>query len=108
MQCYGLKMWTDDVLVRDFIPVERISDGELGLYDLENDVFYPNIGTDTFISGGAYVPPTPTPTSVNKVIYNNSTLMDITDTTASVFDVVYGKEFYAPNGVKLRGVKQST
>ena len=104
MQCHSLKMWTDNTLVRDFIPVERLSDGELGLYDLANDVFYTNVGTGTFISGGTYVPPTPTTTSVNKVVYDNSTLIDITDTSATIFDVIAGKEFYAANGVKMLGI----
>ena len=35
----------------DFIPMLKISDNTYGLYDLVHDVFYPNIGTGTFIGG---------------------------------------------------------
>ena len=51
MQLYELKMWKDDVLVRNFIPCYRKSDNVIGLYDLVNNVFYLNQGTGTFIKG---------------------------------------------------------
>ena len=51
MRLYYLKMWTDGVLVRDFVPVMRDSDNSIGLYDLVNDVFYENIGTGVFTTG---------------------------------------------------------
>lgn len=41
-------------LIRDFVPVKRQSDNELGLYDLVNGVFYDNDGTGDF-SGGSVV-----------------------------------------------------
>jgi len=41
----------NDVLQLDLIPVRRISDGELGLYDKVNSVFYANEGTGTFKAG---------------------------------------------------------
>lgn len=37
--------------IRYMIPVRRISDGELGLYDTANNVFYTNQGTNSFIAG---------------------------------------------------------
>lgn len=40
---------------------------------------------------------------VNKVIYNNNTLIDITDTTASQSDVLAGKNFYNSSGTKVSG-----
>lgn len=49
MRLYYFKMWTDGVLVRDFVPVVRNSDNSRGLYDLANDVFYENIGTGAFL-----------------------------------------------------------
>ena len=48
---YYVKIWDNDTLVRDFIPSYRVSDGEIGLYDLVNDEFYSNKGTGTFIKG---------------------------------------------------------
>lgn len=39
----------------------------------------------------------------NKVIYNNETLIDLTDTTATASDVAIGKYFYTSAGVKTQG-----
>ena len=38
-------------IIRHFIPARRDSDSELGMYDLVNDVFYVNQGTDSFVGG---------------------------------------------------------
>jgi len=46
------KIWDNGVLLRDFVPCERVSDHVLGMYDKVNDVFYTNLGTGEFISGG--------------------------------------------------------
>lgn len=48
MRLYYLKMYTDGVLVRDFIPVQRSIDGAYGLYDLVTEQFFGNIGTGEF------------------------------------------------------------
>jgi len=37
--------------------------------------------------------------AINKVVFGDSTLMDISDTNASASDVAVGKVFYAANGV---------
>ena len=39
----------------------------------------------------------------NKVVYGNTTIMDITDTTAEAADVAAGKVFYANSGVRSVG-----
>ena len=41
--------------------------------------------------------------AINKVIYGENTLIDLTDTTAEESDVVSGKYFYGANGVKMAG-----
>lgn len=41
--------------------------------------------------------------AINKVIYGDQTLMDITDTTASTEDVLQGQVFYGANGVRSTG-----
>lgn len=52
MCLYYLKMWTDGVLVRDFIPVKRNADNVLCLFDKVTNTFFENIGTGTFTGGG--------------------------------------------------------
>lgn len=51
---YGAKIYDDtdtSLLKHNLIPVERISDGEIGLYDTIDDKFYGNAGTGTFTKG---------------------------------------------------------
>ena len=50
VRIYKARIYNPD-LVRDFIPVKRISDNVLGMYDRVNDVFYANAGTGDFIAG---------------------------------------------------------
>lgn len=39
----------------------------------------------------------------SKIVFNGTTLMDVTDTTAIASDVNDGKYFYAASGVKTEG-----
>ena len=48
---YGVQIYKNNTLVRDFQPVRRASDNVLGLYDRANGVFYANSGTGTFGAG---------------------------------------------------------
>lgn len=48
---YSFKIWTNDVLVRDFVPCYRKSDSVIGMYDLVTNAFFTNQGTGTFIKG---------------------------------------------------------
>ena len=50
---YYYKLYDKGTLIRDFIPVKRISDNKYGLWDKVNKVFYPNAGTGTFTAGPA-------------------------------------------------------
>lgn len=50
---YYCKIWDNNTLVRNMIPVKRKSDNVLGLYDKVNNVFYMNRGTGNFIAGPA-------------------------------------------------------
>lgn len=42
---YYCKIWDNDILVRDFIPAVRDSDGKVGFHDLVTNQFYTNAGT---------------------------------------------------------------
>ena len=46
---YSSKVWVDNHLERDFVPAKRLSDGELGMYDLVYHQFYTNAGTGEFL-----------------------------------------------------------
>ena len=51
MKVFRLKLYENDSLVREYVPCYRTSDNEIGLYELVNNVFYPNNGTGTFNKG---------------------------------------------------------
>lgn len=48
---YSFKIYDNDSLILNLIPCYRISDNEIGMYDVVNDVFYTNQGTGTFLKG---------------------------------------------------------
>ena len=48
---YSCKIYNNDILVRDFVPVKRISDNVYGLWDKVSEVLYENAGTGAFIGG---------------------------------------------------------
>lgn len=48
---YAFTAKKDGVLIRDFVPAKRNSDGVIGLYDLVNSKFYTNAGSGNLIAG---------------------------------------------------------
>ena len=52
IQLYYFKLYDNDTLIMDLIPVKRIEDNEVCLYDLVSEQFYTNKGTENFIAGG--------------------------------------------------------
>ena len=48
---YYLKVWSGDTLVRDFVPVVCSEDNRAGLWDKQQNRFYPNNGTGSFKYG---------------------------------------------------------
>lgn len=48
---YGLKLWDENILVHDFIPVRRRSDGKIGMLDKIDGQFYTSPNGVEFIGG---------------------------------------------------------
>lgn len=48
---HWFKLYENDNLVFDFIPVRKVSNGEVGMYDLVSGQFFTNDGTGDFIAG---------------------------------------------------------
>ena len=48
---YGLKLWDGDILVHNFIPVRRRSDGKIGMLDKIDGQFYTSPNGVEFIGG---------------------------------------------------------
>ncbi len=48
---YACKIWSRDVLVRDFVPVRRALTGEVGFLDRVSGRFFGNSGTGSFVAG---------------------------------------------------------
>lgn len=51
---WGMKMWNDGQLVRDFIPVKRLSDQSYGLYDRQSGDFFGNVSGNGAFDGGPH------------------------------------------------------
>lgn len=51
MKLYGFELYDGGTLVRDMVPCFSAVDGEVGLYDKVNGVFYGNDGTGEFVGG---------------------------------------------------------
>ena len=49
---YYAKIYDNNILVRDFVPVVRSRDGVAGLYDMVERKFYTNAGSGSFKTGG--------------------------------------------------------
>lgn len=56
---YSCKIYDNGTLVRDYVPCYKTSDSTIGLYDLVNNVFYENKGTETFSKGSDVNVPSP-------------------------------------------------
>ena len=51
---YYFKIYNNNELIRNFIPVRRDSDNVLGMYDLVSGAFFTNAGTGEFIAGPVF------------------------------------------------------
>lgn len=49
---YGhYKIWSNNVLIRDYVPVVRLSDNKAGFFDNVNGTFNPSVGSVDFVAG---------------------------------------------------------
>jgi hypothetical protein len=48
---YGVKIYDNEELIHNFIPVKRITDNEVCLFDTITEKFFTNSGTGSFIAG---------------------------------------------------------
>ncbi len=80
LSIYSFKMYDNDVLVRDYIPVKNAS-GVAGLFDLVNCEFV-TTSSGTFAAGHA---------TAEKIMYQKTAVTDQTDYTAEQNLVVYAK-----------------
>lgn len=48
MQFYGLKLYNGTELIHNYVPMLRLSDDEVGVYDVVENIFYTNSGTGMF------------------------------------------------------------
>ena len=49
MQIYSYKVWDSGVLIQNLIPVRRLTDNEVGMYDTVSKTFFGNAGTGSFV-----------------------------------------------------------
>ena len=48
---YYLKLTKGGQVIRNLIPVKKVSTNEIGLYDMENDHLYVSQGDEPFVAG---------------------------------------------------------
>ena len=51
IRIYGFKIWQNDTIVQDLIPVKRHSDGVICMYDMVTGEFFENSGSGEFVAG---------------------------------------------------------
>ena len=88
--------------VREYIPVQRKSDNEIGLYDLTNNVFYTNSGTGVFIAGPV-TDENDEPQEISKVVYGSNVLIDLTSDTVSSSSLESGITAHTARGYLVTG-----
>lgn len=68
---YSFQIYDDSVLVRDYVPAKRMSDGAVGLYDKVEEKFYANAGTGAFAAGaetGEYLYDSPRAADLARIV----------------------------------------
>ena len=108
LKLYVFKIYESGILVRNYVPCYRVSDGVVGLYETTEGTFYTNQGTGSFIRGmdtesrtltynSAYgTLPTPTRNGYNFAGWNTqSDGSGVTVTSATVISTASDHTLYA-------------
>lgn len=98
MKMYSFNIYISGTLSYELIPAQRKSDDVVGMYDLTHNIFYTNSGTGSFTAGPVIV------TAVNKVIYENNTLIDLTGVTVDANYLQSGYTAHKSNGAIITGI----
>ena len=104
MRFYSCKMYKNNVLVRDYIPVKD-SNNVVCLYDKVSGTFFYNKGTGSFIAGGSpytqldYIQSTGTQYINTNYVPNQNTKYEITisDANTSGEKIIFGTKEYNTN-----------
>lgn len=86
VRIYSCKIYDNDILVRDFVPVHRLSDDVCGMYDKVNHTFYTNAGSGTFVEG----------TKANILDSIENVQKQVTDVRSNISDIqesISGKDY---------------
>lgn len=106
---YYMKIYDNNVLVRDFIPVKRKSDNFVGLYDkITKTLFVNNVGNN-LIAGPVI---TPTPTNPVDIYCNNGKLVfgdpDVPSEYKRLLDIIFDGDIYYVTNTYLTGADTTT
>jgi len=95
---YYVKFFIGEDEIRNLVPVQRKSDNELGYYDLDSNEFFTNELTTPWVAG-----PVVDENSINKVIYGNEILLDLTGDTVTSSSLESGITAHSASGSSITG-----
>lgn len=87
---YYVKIWDNGKIIRHFIPVKRLSDNAVGMYDLVANQFYGSTGTGTFIAHSYSVPKS---IELEQVDYIENSGTEYIDTGLSIVNPLVDMDF---------------
>lgn len=111
MKLYSCKIWENDVLVRDYVPVRRLSHNSAGLLDVVNNTFYGNAGTGEFLGSDQMILTTVgSPTITDGVVsgfvgYNDSPISYVKTDSNIDFDTNFKFVLDVETGTTLTGTQ---
>ena len=73
---YYFKIWDNGTLIRDMVPVKRLSDNKYGMYDYVNDQFYSSAGNNEYTGTSKTTPEYIDSVGYGTVYVNNVVLCD--------------------------------